>query len=47
MRNTEASQREPTTTCTVGIGICMPSATKNSVTKKSRMLITFATTSRL
>ena len=45
-RNADASSATPMSSA-VGIGICMPSATKNSVTKKSRMLTTFATTSRL
>ena len=45
-RKADASSAMPTS-CGVGIGICMPSATKNSVTKKSRMLTTLATTSRL
>ena len=31
----------------LGIGIFIPRATKKSVTKKSRMLMTFAITSRL
>jgi len=35
------------TTCRLGTWICMPSATKNNVTKKSRRLTALAMTSRL
>jgi hypothetical protein len=36
-----------TTTSRLGTEICMPNATKNSVTKKSLMLTALAITSRL